>query len=180
MNRTRLSRIGALLVVLYALPAGLDLASASLGAKARNSTAQNIVIGNFRTEVTATVGTQNLTTLSLTTGATNPLSFKIFYVQNFGTIVIAKFTITLSTITNITNLDYCTGTTGAFSTTIKASCTTGTLVTATAALTNNFTLAVPAGTRIAFEVVSNLTSRTTVASISVGTAQLNAGTTTNS
>ncbi len=178
MNRSRLRRIGALLVVLYVLPAGLDLASASLGAKASNTAAQQISVGNFRTEVTATAGTQKIGTLSLTTGTTVATRFANFFVQNFGTIGVAKVTITLSTITSITNLDYCTTNTGAFS--AKATCGTGTLVAAAAALSQTITVSIPAGNRIAFQVISSANSITTVVSVSVGTAQLNPSTPVNS
>ena len=177
MNQIRLRRIGALLVILYVLPVCLDLASASLAARASNA-AQNISVGNFRTEVTATAGTQNIGTLSRTTGGTAPTRFSNFFVQNFGTIGVAKVTVTLSSITSISNLDYCTGATGAFS--AKATCGTGTLVAAVAALSQTITVSIPAGTRIAFQVISSANTITTVVGVSVGTAQLNTATTTNS
>ncbi|MEI6649185.1 MAG: hypothetical protein WCO08_06040 [Actinomycetes bacterium] len=176
MNRSRLRRIGALLVVLYVLPAGLDLASASLGAKATGT--QNISVGNFRTEVTATVGTQNLTTLSLTTGNTVATRFANFFVQNFGTTGIASFTLGLSTVTGFTNVYYCTGTTGAFS--AKATCGTGTRTSAALSTSQSLTVAIPAGTRIAFQVVSSGNTATTVASVTVAKTNLNASVPVNS
>jgi len=176
MNQTRLRRIGALLVILYVLPVCLDLASASLGAKATGT--QNVSVGNFRTEVTATVNTQNLGTLSLTTGNTVPTRFANFFVQNFGSIAIKSFTLNLSTVTGFTNVYYCTGVTGAFS--AKATCGTGTRTSAALSTSQSLVIAIPAGARIAFQVVSTGNTATTVAGVSVGKTNLNAGTTTDS
>ena len=178
MNQTRLRRIGALLVILYVLPVCLDLASASLGAKASNTAAQQISVGNFRTEVTATAGTQKIGTLSLTTGTTVATRFANFFVQNFGTTAIASFTLGLSTVTGFTNVYYCTGVTGAFS--AKATCGTGVRTSAALSTSQSLVIAIPAGARIAFQVVSTGNSATTVASVTVGTANLNPSTPVNS
>ncbi len=178
MNRSRLRRIGALLVVLYVLPAGLDLASASLGANASNTTAQQISVGNFRTEVVSTAGTQRTGTLSLTTGSGATNRFANFFVQNFGSIAIKNFTLTLSTVTGFNNVYYCTGTTSTF--TALGVCSPGTRTSAALSTSQTITIAVPAGARIAFQVTSTGNGATTVASVSVATSSLTANLPVNS